>query len=335
MISRLAELSRLAASVATLTTTAVLAACAQAPSAGPTTTTTTTTKASTTQMPADKAQSPGCIKRDHYGAPRQIEDPQGPYYHTVWLSQLSGLEVTNAEAIIQHASVPDGVRTSDNKTLIYYVSGETGGMHVGSWDGTTFADISAVTFDGHTPYVGPVDPDAILLDDGTIRLAFLDVDLGPNPDNEHRVICIADSADGKSFKTVGTVLEGTQGQPITDPSITRVGNKWFLAISEGQASRIYTSDDGRTFREVATTSAGGVPEIKALPDGTLRLFVCGAGIVALDSADGGLTWSDSAVILSPSPNEIRCDPSVVESVEQERSTFLYKTAPGPQGPAER
>jgi len=68
-----------------------------------------------------------------------------------------------------------------------------------------------------------------------------------------------------------------------------------------------------------------VPELAALDDGRVRIYVCGAGIVAYASSDEGKTWTREATVVSPGVlnSRIVCDPSRVA----EASRFIYKIQP--------
>jgi hypothetical protein len=147
---------------------------------------------------------------------------------------------------------------------------------------------------------------------------------GPPSSGNPRAMCQADSDDGLSFSVIGRALS-LADQSSTDPSIARLGDgSWLMAHSRGQQTVLSRSSDGRTFSTEATLDIGGVPEITALPDGRLRLYVCRTGIEAYVSADSGRTWSrEATVVTGTAQARIACDPSLVLGTQ----TFLYKTAP--------
>lgn len=112
--------------------TLVLVACdssdAPAPSSTVTASATLDTRASATVTPsanptAATLPTEGCEARP--GVARRVEDPNGPYGHQVVVAETKdGVTLTGARQVIDHASVPDGVRLADGSVRIYYVNGD-------------------------------------------------------------------------------------------------------------------------------------------------------------------------------------------------------------------
>jgi hypothetical protein len=96
-----------------------------------------------------------------------------------------------------------------------------------------------------------------------------------------------------------------------------------MAISLGQQTVMARSNDGLTFTREATLTFGGVPELAIAPDGAVRLYVCGAGIVAYRSTDGGRAFTREQTVIGPGFNghNIVCDPSYVAGA----GLFVFKT----------
>ena len=78
-----------------------------------------------------------CIpSRSVSGGP--INDTSGPYYHQAVIATTGdGLTMTGAHQVLDHASVPDGVRRADGFTYVYYVNGVDGAVWVARIEGDT------------------------------------------------------------------------------------------------------------------------------------------------------------------------------------------------------
>lgn len=254
-----------------------------------------------------------------------VLDPNGPYYHQVVLARtVDGVTLTDARQILEHASVPDGVRLGDGSLRAYYVNGAEGCVWVARVEGETVTPIGPISLDGIVSPQGVVDPDALLLSDGRIRLFYLG-GFGPPNSSQTRGICIADSSDGQRFSIVGRAIRFQDQELVTDPSVTPLRDgSWFMAVSRGQQTVTARSADGLAFTAESTLSVGGVPEVSALPDGRLRLYVCAGGIESYASGDSGRTWQREATVVRPGTGgaKIVCDPSAVAGSD----AFLYKTA---------
>ena len=257
-----------------------------------------------------------------FGGP--VVDPHGPYYHQVVVARTSdGTTLTEAHQVLDHASVPDGVRRADGSVLIYYVNGAAGSVWVARLEGDSARALGAISINGVEAPAGVVDPDALLLADGTVRLSYLS-GFGPPGPSAERAICIADSQDGVTFTARGAALSLTTGEMITDPSIVRLSDgTWLMAVSLGQQAIIARSSDGLTFSRETTLSFGGVPELSRGEGGGVRLYVCAQGIVSYHSPDAGRTWSREGVVVGPGFNghPIVCDPSLVGGA----GLFVFKT----------
>jgi hypothetical protein len=158
-----------------------------------------------------------------------------------------------------------------------------------------------------------VDPDAFLLPDGRIRLAYL-AGLAAPSNSSPRAICLADSSDGMDFTLLGSAHDIPAGDTITNPSLTRLGDgSWLMAMSRGQQTVRARSADGLRFTVYDTLTFGGVPEVSALADGRVRLNVCAGGIESYTSPNSGQSWTREATA-APSGTlgaRIVCDPSYV------------------------
>ena len=252
-----------------------------------------------------------------------ITDPSGPYFHqTVVAGTANGLTLTNPHQVIDHASVPDGVRRADGSVLIYYVNGAAGATWVARIVADTAQVIGPITVDGVASPAGIVDPDVQSVPGGKVRLFYLN-GFGA-PTGTPRAMCSADSDDGVRFTTRGPAFVWSTSESFTDPSVVPLADgSWLMAISFGQQTVIARSADGLSFTREATLTYGGVPELAIAPDGATRLYVCAGAIVAYRSTDGGRVWSREQTVIGPGFNghPIVCDPSFVTGA----GLFVFKT----------
>lgn len=265
--------------------------------------------------------APSCEVRGGGGGP--VTDPNGPFFHQVAVARSTdGVNISEPREVLQHASVPDGVRLADRRVLIYYVNGAEGAVWVARFDGVTATPIGPIAINGVTSPQGVVDPDATLLADGRIRLAYLN-GFG-SPGGSSRAVCLADSENGVSFTVTGAAIL-LNDSSTTDPSMTRLADgTWLMAMSRGQTTVMSRSSDGLTFQPYDTLTFGGVPEVATLADGRVRLYVCSDGIVSYGSRDQGRSWTREATVVPRNTlgRRIICDPSWVTGAEW----FIFKTA---------
>ena len=253
-----------------------------------------------------------------------INDPNGPYGHqTVIAHTTDGLTMTNAHQVLDHASVPDGVRRADGTVLVYYVNGAAGATHVARIVADSAQPLGPITVDGVVSPAAIVDPDVQSVPGGAVRMFYLN-GFGPPNSGVPRAMCSADSQDGIHFTTRGAAFEWSGSEQFTDPSVVPLADgSWLMAISLGQQTVIARSSNGLTFAREATLSFGGVPELAIAPDGAVRLYVCQGGITAYRSTDGGRAWTRERTVMGPGFNghPIVCDPSLVAG----GGLFVFKT----------
>ncbi len=258
------------------------------------------------------------------GPPPPVPDPNGPYYHQVVLANTSdGRTLTGAHQILDHASVPDGVRLADGTVLVYYVNGAQGSVWVTRIVADTATTPEPIALNGLSPVGRVVDPDAYLMPNGAVRLAYFS-GFGPPTATAPKAMCIAESSDGVRFTLLGRALAFIGNELLTDPSVVRMADgSWRMAISLGNRTIMARSADGLAFSRYDTLAFGGVPELAIANDGRLRLYVCAAGIVSYISGDGGGSWTFEGPVVSPTPGgkRILCDPSLVAGAGR----FVYKT----------
>ncbi len=273
--------------------------------------------------------APGTPPSPPGGAPRErpclpekrtiaIPDPEGPSYHQVLLAKSADGSTwqTDNRVIIDQASVPEGLRLSDGRLLIYAVDGSglggPGLVYAESRDEGKIWTCGKINLQG-------ADPDVVVLPDGRIRLYFIEFPFGPNPPipgssqaNQPNRVRSAISSDGKTFTVEdGVRLEGIQ---YTDPDVIRIGNDWFMYVSTGMTAWAAQSSDGLTFKLVGKVNeTGAVSGSHAFPNGTLRHYFCGrGGILSATSSDGASVWKpEPGTRIALDPNwKIVCDPSI-------------------------
>ncbi|MBI3264684.1 MAG: hypothetical protein HYZ58_16290, partial [Acidobacteria bacterium] len=157
------------------------------------------------------------------GASGPVTDPNGPFFHQVVVARTGdGTTLRNARLVLEHASVPDGVRAADGSVRIYYVNGEDGGVWVARLEGDMVTPIGPIRLNGVASPRGVVDPDATLVG-GRIRLVYLS-GFGAPGGSASRAMCIAESTDGQSFTVVAKAIEFGAGDMTTDPSVVQLGD---------------------------------------------------------------------------------------------------------------
>lgn len=255
-----------------------------------------------------------------------ISDPNGPYFHQVAVATTNdeGRSIANPLQILDHASVPDGVRLPDGSIGVYYVNGAEGSVWLARVSDGTATPVGPITVDGVARPQSVVDPDATLLPNRRVRLVFLNGLAAPGS-TQTRGFCIAESSDGLEFQTVATAVNLSTSSSIdTDPSVTQLRDgSWLMAFSRGQQTVLARSADGLAFAVGETLSFGGVPEVSTLADGRVRLWVCAGGIESYISADSGRSWTREGVVV-PSRTlgrNIICDPSRVDGT----NLYIFKT----------
>jgi hypothetical protein len=247
-----------------------------------------------------------------------ITDPNGPFYHRVAVGRTSdGTRVTDTLHVLEHASVPDGVRLPTGDILIYYVDAADNSLGVASLAGSVATPLGAISLNGIPRPNGIVDPDVQVVG-GRVRLFYLGGFGNPGSANP-RAMCLAESSDGRNFTVVGPALTFST-ELWTDPSVVPLaGGGWLMAVSAGTNTVLARSSDGLTFTAGERLTFGGVPELAALADGRVRLYVCAQGIVSYLSADRGASWVREGTVLNP--GGLVCDPSLVAGTD----IFVFKT----------
>lgn len=252
-------------------------------------------------------------------SPPRTPNPGDPYFHDTWLVKSSdGLQADPAQArlVLHHASVPDVCVGPDGRSLLYYVdaSHERGLPFTMS---ARFVDSQGavgpalpVRIEGEEARVA-VDPEAILLADGRVRLYYL----APRRGQAVKEIHSALSSDGVNFvREPGVRLSGAG---VVDPAVVLLPDgtwkMYYALLDDGSGQpcvKSATSRDGLSF----TADPGvrfhgaGSPGAMALADGRVRLYLDSRqGLGAWISEDGLEFRFEKAMSLG----RAALDPSVV------------------------
>lgn len=250
--------------------------------------------------------------------------------------------VQDSKLILDKASVPDSVKTSDGKIYVYAVDGAgrsiSGAMVAISSDNGTNWKQGSVQIEGGDEGMSAADPQAILQDDGTIRLFYLTatglpdkkdgiiVDSSANSQATY-MIKSAISQDGINFIEEAGNRYQSIGVMITDPDVIKISNKWYMYLSVDQESVATISDDGNTFNYIQSIrKVGSVSKTVPIDNGQFRQYFCRDGIFSATSSDG-LNWTDDPGIriTQNSSTETICDPSPIK-INNEWLMF-YKVEP--------
>lgn len=272
-----------------------------------------------------------------------FNDPNGPFYHQVYKAASSdGLNFTQkGEMIIDKASVPDVVKANDGKLYIYAVDGarrsNSGLMVAISGDNGTSWKQGSVQIKSESEGMPAADPQAILQDNGSIRLFYLVVTGLPDKKNGQPLntnqgtfmIRSALSQDGVNFIEEEGIRYQSNNEMITDPDLIKINNKWYMYLSKGSELITTVSSDGNTFEFLQSIrNNGSVSKTIPIDDNQFRQYFCRNGISSATSANG-LNWTDDPGIrIEPGNNEIVCDPSPVKI--DSGWLMIYKVAPAPK-----
>lgn len=264
----------------------------------------------------------GCTQTSAAPTTPLLSSPQSPYYDQIGVARTSdGGSATGFVEVLAHASAPDATRLPDGSLGVYYHNGSTGGLiWMGRLTGSSVTPVSMITVDGIAGPRWMADPNADLVN-GRVRMFFMD-----GESSSVRRFCVAESADGVTFTTRALAIEFSGGSEA-DPTVVQLTDgTWLMAFSRANHTGIgfARSSDGLSFTAFATSSIGVVPELAVLPDGRVRLYVCGGGNVnSYLSSDRGTTWSPEGTVISRTATgrAIVCDPTFVPS----DGVFVFKT----------
>lgn len=281
--------------------------------------------------------------------PRGPGSGRSPFDDETWIAfSKDGLTFTGHRCIFEHASVPDILVLSPGKFLVYFVdfsrpSEKTESISVGVSEdfGKTFRK-EKVQIEGLSAHKA-VDPDAVLLPDGRIRLFYFACSppAGGRPSDPARQegphqVRSAISSDGIRFKEEPDICFSREG--LTDPDVVRLKEgKWrmYFPVHAGdpKASVLSaTSADGVIFTEDPGVRhpSPAIPGSLLLADGRVRLFVNGpGGILSMLSQDGLSFREEAGHRVRSEGGRGLADPSPAR-LEDGTYLLVYKKMPGGQ-----
>lgn len=269
------------------------------------------------------------------------QQPDSPANHQIHFAvSEDGLAWTEAEAPVRKkASVPDLVLLEGGKLAVYACSfasyrqpGDEGIVRIVSEDGgKTWSEGETIKIEGKTNKGGAVDPSAVRLDDGRIRLYYFGSEVtrgDPAGAEGDHCIYSAVSDDGVTF----TVEEGVRfaEERITDPEVIRAGDAWLMLLSRGPEVLLARSADGLAFEKVEgfRLDGGGVPGGAALDDGRVRIYQSSRdGITsAVYDPESGRVEKDAGARVKRGDWGMVADPDVVR-LEDGTFAMILKRAP--------
>lgn len=269
-------------------------------------------------------------------APQQGFVPQpnsdGIYSHQVYSAVSSDLVTWRQDGVLlfDHASVPEAVIDANGVISLYFMdaSERPDKMSVAvSADGGRTWDKKTVVIANRQTQGQAVDPNVIVLPDGTFRMFYLGTFGPPNPNQtQESRICSATSKDGVNFTEEPGVRFSKSGM-ITDPDVVKTVDGWRMFVSNGMTNLSTTSQDGQTFVESGAPAAtdGAVSKTVATKSGW-RMFRCSRGGIVSQATTDFVSWTQEGVRLAAVSGQMFCDPSVITLPDGTYKMF-YKTMP--------
>ncbi len=230
----------------------------------------------------------------------------------------------NEETIAEEASVgnlmaltQDAGEYEAGDLLAYFVDAsemakigeERIGLISSTDNGKTWSERQKIVINDLPDTILTVDPTAVQLDDGSIRIFFFDFSqVGGvaqedwDEDQDH-VILSAISTDGETFDFEG---ESFRRVNVTDPEVVKFGDMWFmyLAAMAEDGIAIATSVDGQSFEDTGIViNMEGIPGSLVVDD-EVQIFGCSRTGITRASSTDGTTFSEEEIALQVPA----CDP---------------------------
>ena len=255
------------------------------------------------------------------------EMTEGPYRDKVsFATSTDLLNWTDSGMILaEHASVP-GAIYKDDTIYVYFVDvSEDGkpeqlGLIRSTNNGQNWSSKEYVIFDEIGDKV-PVDPAPFLLDDGSIRLYYFDINeqrISPNTEATNKIYS-AISTDGINF----TQEEGVRFslKDIYDPDVIKVNNTWRMYVGSGNKVTSAISYDGLNFTYEGIAYTGSSVPDAFFKDDMYYLYTAG---IKISTSQNGASFPDAQHSFQPQQDKIAADPSVME-LDDGTYMMLYKT----------
>jgi len=254
---------------------------------------------------------------------------EGPYNDQVSYATSTDLLnwVDSQEILAIHASDPGAVY-KDGIIYLYFVDvsqdgiAERTGLLKSEDNGATWGNITYVIWSGIQEKV-PVDPCPFVLDDGSIRIYYFDIEEGRTNIDPGKLnkIYSATSSDGINFVQDSGVR--FSNIDVYDPDVIKVNDTWHMYVGNLDQNKVIsaTSTDGLDFTEEGTAYSGGVVPDVFYKDGLFYLYTVGIDIST--SADGS-TFTKTSYRFESEINMLTADPSVIE-LDDGTYMMFYKT----------
>lgn len=221
-----------------------------------------------------------------FPATRGVEMPppdgaggQGPWSTGMAVSASpNGTSFPRATSIIDQAGVPSLLALPDGRLLAYFVSwAQRNVMAVGIRDIAGAWTYYRVAVEGFRTDVGGangVDPSAVLMNDGSIRLFWMQPVGTPGRSQIYSATSAPGSALGVRF-VVDPGARLDRGTMVYDPTVAHCGGEWLMWVSAPGPDVFATSSDGLSFTEQSMPPGLGAAfpwSAACLPDGRTRLL---------------------------------------------------------------
>lgn len=243
--------------------------------------------------------------------------------------------ISNDVWISAQANVPDAVITPDGDVYLYY-----SGWMVGDHLNTTAVAISQdngktwtyryVEMENYGDRHHPVDPDVILLSDGTFRMYFT-----TDGDAKHTGIHYAESLDGITYNYKKGIFI-PEDRSALDSTTFKIGNTWHMyALSEKGPDELWylTSKDGITFELSGLTSfpfngKSYVPTNGVWVGDKFHLMLfhpTETSIVSMWTKNGSDWYPGEGVRLEPTEDELYVKDPTIVSLPNNQKLMIYVT----------
>jgi hypothetical protein len=280
-------------------------------------------------VPIRPMYAPGQEPQNRF-IPQQQSD--GIYSHQVYSAISRDMVTWQKEDVLifDHASVPEAVIDAQGVIYLYFMdaSERPDRMSVGlSRDAGTTWEKKSVEIAGRQTEGQAVDPNVMILKDGTFRMFYL-ATFGPPDPNQTREnhIGSALSRDGVHF-TEEPGFRFSSSDRITDPDAIKTPSGWRMFLSRGQINLSTVSPDGNSFLERGPPTADDGAVSKTVPaEGGWRMFRCARGGIASQFTADFSSWKDEGARIVAEPGKMTCDPSVIKLPDGTYKMF-YKMAP--------
>jgi hypothetical protein len=235
---------------------------------------------------------------------------EGPAIVRVVLrSSADGATFTGSDTVMDQAGVPNLLATSDGALYAYYQDWANGNVMGVAVTRNGVRTNYLVKIDGIDTTSMPqgVDPSAIQLSDGRIRLYWMMARGAPGTSRIYSATSAVGSANGIMFTYDGGVAFDT-GSMVYDPTVVRTASGWSMWVDRSGTVQHATSTDGLRFTAAdnsvfpnpATFPWGGV----TLPDGRIRVVASvrgpgGSDGLLFESTDGGRSYAQVGSGLVP------------------------------------